>query len=99
MGLFILKCLINKYLNKNKKKIYICFVDLKKAFDSIWRNGLMYKILELGIGEKMYNILKNQMRNTNSSFKYNNLNSSFFNIDKGVRQGDSRSPTLFNIFI
>ncbi len=59
----------------------------------------MYNFFKLGIGEKMYNILKDQMRNTNSSFKYNNLNSSFFNIDKGVIQGDSLNPTLFNIFI
>jgi hypothetical protein len=35
--IFILKTLINKYLHKLKSKLYVCFVDFKKAFDSIDR--------------------------------------------------------------
>ena len=31
-----LKTLIDKYLNRNQK-LYICFVDFRKAYDSIWR--------------------------------------------------------------
>ena len=50
--LFILKSLINKYLHKNKKKIFVCFVDLQKAFESVWRNGLMYKLLKLEMEKK-----------------------------------------------
>jgi hypothetical protein len=34
-SIFVLKSLINKYIHKNKKKIYACFVDLRKAFDSV----------------------------------------------------------------
>jgi hypothetical protein len=37
--IFILKTLINKYLHKLKSKLYVCFVDFKKAFDSIDRNA------------------------------------------------------------
>jgi len=33
-------------VNTNKQKIYGCFIDLKKAFDSVWRLGLLYKILQ-----------------------------------------------------
>ena len=40
-SIFILKSLISKYLKKNKGKIYACFVDLRKAFDSLWHNGLI----------------------------------------------------------
>ena len=43
-SLFILKTLINKYLHKNKKKLYLCFVDFQKAFDSVWRDGLLKQI-------------------------------------------------------
>ena len=28
-----------------------CFVDFKKAFDSIWREGLLYKFIEVVLGE------------------------------------------------
>ena len=30
--IYILKTLINKYLNKCKKNLYVCFVDFKKGF-------------------------------------------------------------------
>lgn len=88
-SLFILKSIINKYIHKNKKKLYVCFIDLKKAFDSLWRKGLMYKLLKCGIGTNMYNILKAQFNNTISAIKYSNNHSNFFKILRGVRQGDS----------
>ena len=35
---FILMSVIQKYLCKKKGKIYVCFVDFQKAFDSIHRS-------------------------------------------------------------
>lgn len=55
---FILKTIVNKYLTSNTKKLYVCFVDLKKAFDLVWHEGLFLKMLELGIGGNMYKIIK-----------------------------------------
>ena len=41
------------------KKYLDAFIDLKKAFDSGWRLGLLYKILQnQNIGSKLYNIIK-----------------------------------------
>ena len=38
---FTLKTLIDKHTVQNKNnKIYACFVDFKKAFESVWQNGL-----------------------------------------------------------
>lgn len=98
-SIFILKSLINKYIHKDKKKLYICFVDLRKAFDSVWREGLMFKLMKTGVGKQFYNIVKEQYEKTESSIKYDNLSSEYFSISRGVKQGDSLSPTLFNIFI
>jgi hypothetical protein len=39
-SLFVLKTLINKYVHKNKRKLFVCFVDLQKAIDSVWRNEI-----------------------------------------------------------
>jgi len=46
-NLFIIDTLLSKYLTDNKR-LYSCFVDFKKAFDSVWREGLRYKLLESG---------------------------------------------------
>ena len=64
--MFILKGLINKYCVKNKEKLYTCFVDFRKAFDSVWREALLLKLLKLGIGGNFYWLLKHMYNNTNS---------------------------------
>jgi hypothetical protein len=45
---FILKTIIKKYIYKEKRKVYACFVDFKKAFDSVWRQALLYKNTQIG---------------------------------------------------
>ena len=99
-SLFILKTLINKYVNSEKQKIFGCFVDLKKAFDSVWRLGLLYKIIkEQTIGIKLYNVIKGMYMHTEASVKSNENLSNYVQINRGVKQGDSLSPTLFNLYI
>ena len=42
----------------NNKKIYACFVDFKKALDSVWHDGLIYKLLDNKIGGRFYDLIK-----------------------------------------
>jgi hypothetical protein len=63
-SLFMLKTLIDKYLHKNKKKLYLCFVDVQKAFDSVWRGGLLCKLANIGIGKYFYSTVKNMLSKT-----------------------------------
>ena len=34
------KTLVNRYVNDKKGKLYACFIDLKKAFDSVWHQAI-----------------------------------------------------------
>ena len=43
-----LKTIVDKYTKKNKVRIYACFVDLRKAFDTVCRDLLLHKISCLG---------------------------------------------------
>ena len=38
--IFTLRTLIEKYSHHHNQKVYACFVDFKKAFDSVWHEGL-----------------------------------------------------------
>ena len=43
--LLTLKTVVNKYVSDKKgKRLYTCFIDFKKAFDSVWHKGLFYKL-------------------------------------------------------
>ena len=55
----IINNLIKKYCHKEGKKIYSCFVDFAKAFDTIPRDMLFKKIFNYGIKGKFFNIIKN----------------------------------------
>ena len=54
----ILYNLINDYCHKRGLKLYGCFVDFSKAFDSIPRDKMFKKLLDIGITGKFYNIIK-----------------------------------------
>ena len=98
--LFIIKTLMDKYINKEKASIYACFVDFRKAFDSIWHNGLFLKLLENGVKGKFYNVIKSLYLNSESCIKlWNGRRSDFFYCASGVKQGEPLSPTLFNLYI
>ena len=59
--IFCLKTLIEKYASRPNLKLYTCFVDFRKAFDSVARDALFYKISSLGIGGCYFKTLKTCM--------------------------------------
>ena len=90
-----------KYYKNARKKLYIAFIDFHKAFDKLWRIGLLTKICNLKIGGNVYKLIKSMYSGNTSQVRINNgtkLTPSF-PCEIGVRQGDSLSPTLFNIFV
>ena len=39
------------------KKTYAFFLDVQKAYDTVWRNGLWVKMCELGVRGKMWRVM------------------------------------------
>ena len=95
----IVKTLLNKYLHKLKKPIYACFVDFSKAFDSVWRDGLFQKLHKLGVNGNILKNIKHMYSTTQFCVRKDNCISNHTANNKGVQQGDSLCPTLFNIYI
>ena len=84
-----------------KKKTILCiFIDLEKAFDSIWKKGLIAKLFKLGITGYILRLIDHFL----SSRKVNlNINGSTGNyrqtLDVGLPQGSVLSPILFRIYL
>ena len=98
-ALLILGNLIEFYCKRNSKYIFGCFVDFKKAFDSIPRRILFQKLLNYGINGKFYDCLVNIYSNDIACIKVDNYLTPSFIANQGVKQGCILSPTLFNIFL
>ena len=95
---FVLNELINIYLHK-KERLYCCFIDYKKAFDTINRCALWGKVIENGINGKILKVIYNMYENAKSCVKQQSLISGLFSCNMGVRQGENLSPLLFAIFL
>ena len=98
--MFILRTLVDKYVKKLKSPLYVCFVDFKKAYNSVWRQALMFKLLSQNVSGMFFKIVKAMYINNNICVKINNcVRTSFLKSNVGVLQGDSLSPLLFNLYI
>ena len=97
--IFTIKTILNKYINECKKQVYACFVDFSKAFDIVWRSGLFKKILNLGIGGKLYYVLKYMYSNSRFVVRKHNTVSNAGISGQVVRHGDGLRPILFNVFV
>ena len=96
----VLNHLIKKKRSKKGGKLFACFIDFEKAFDSIDRNILWGKLEKMGLDGKFVRMLKCMYECVEMRVKVgmNGVSESFF-ADRGVRQGCKLSPLLFALFI
>ena len=96
--IYSLYSVINKR-KLNKHSTFACFVDAKKAFDTVNRDCLWYKLLTMGISGKMFHAVKSLYDNVKCAVKVNDVITPFLDVILGVKQGCKLSPTLFAIYI
>ena len=84
--LFVLNSVIDLY-KKNDKKVYACFVDFQKAYDTIWRSGLFYKLIKYRFSQKIIFLLKSVYDRVVSAVKVKSGLTATFTPLVGVRQG------------
>ena len=96
--IFLLRSIIKTYTTKNNK-LFTCFVDFSKAFDSIWREALIEKLGNIGIHGPFLQILNSMYQTTTNSLIYKEYLTPIFNSDIGVKQGDCLSAVLFILYI
>lgn len=96
--IFQLTQAVHNGFQENKHTAAI-FIDLQKAYDKVWRKGLLYKMQKQGIQGKMYNWVKNFLTDRTMATKINNAISKKTCIEDGLPQGSALSCTLFLIYI
>ena len=84
---------------QEKKKVVSVFFDLTTAFDKVWREGLLLKILESGVSGKMYRWIQCFLHHRSARVKLDGYLSKSVKMREGVPQGGVISPTLFLLYI
>ena len=97
--IFTLTTCIEKYVTKGRKRIYSCFVDYAKAFDSVCREALLYKLWKMGVQGQFFDCIQHMYTNSSAKVKLLNKLSDKIDIICGTEQGHPMSPELFKCFI
>lgn len=95
--IFALTNIVEKYISKGNN-LYACFVDLRKAFDTVWRDGLIHNIKLNGIGGNFLKVLVSMYEDVRFCVKIEGSVTESFNTNIGVKQGCALSHKLFNIY-
>ena len=96
--LFTLRILMEK-AREYHQPLYMCFIDLQKAYDSVSREAL-WRILRtsFNLPQKVLTIIQALHRDSMASVRAYGKTSEEFQISSGVRQGCILAPTLFNLY-
>ena len=93
--IFILKSILKR---RKYGTTYCCYIDVKKAYDSVWRTGLWKRLWDEGIKGKFWRIIKNFYRKTECKIRLGSTLTEKFETKIGVKQGGVISPILFSIY-
>jgi hypothetical protein len=90
----------NMYKNLDSgKSITIIYLDISKAFDRVWHEGLIFKLQTIGVCGSLLQWLKSYLSHRRQKVVIKGNSSSWFNTNAGVPQGSILGPLLFLIFI
>ena len=80
-------------------EISLVFLDISKAFEKVWHEGLLYKLKSMDISGQLYNLLENYLSGRFQRVALNGKTSTWRPVLAGVSQGSIMGPLLFLIYI
>ena len=97
-ALFMVRMLQEKY-GRKKRKLYMCFVDLEKAFDRVPRSVIAWALRKKGVNERLVEAVMQLYDGAKTRVKVGRGMSEAFDVGVGLHQGSVLSPFLFAIVI
>ena len=83
----------------NGHEVRSVFLEMSKAFDKVWHNGLIFKLKQNGISGNLLSTLTDFLTLRKQRVVLNGQISSWSNIESGVPQGSILGPLLFLNYI
>lgn len=88
-------------INANKarrKSTGMVLIDMEKAFDSVWHNGLLFKLEKVGTPTYLIKLISSFLKDRSFTVCVNGIQSSSKPIPAGLAQGSVISPLLYAVY-
>ena len=73
------------------------FLDISKAFDKVWQEGLIYKLKSMEVSDSLLKLFQSFLTNRFQRVLLNGQTSEWLPVRAGVPQGSILDPRLFLI--
>ena len=80
-------------------EIRAVFLDISKAFDKVWHDGLLFKLNQNRISGSLLKLFEDYLRDRKQRVVLNAPYSDYSSIESGVPQGSVVGPLLFLVYI
>jgi len=84
---------------KNKETCVIVYLDLEGAYDGVWHQGLIHKLIQLGVGKTYVRWIRSYLKERTGKVMLGTDESDLTQIKCGLPQGAVLSPMLFNLML
>ena len=78
--------------------VYVCLLDARKAFDSVWQAGLFFKLHNAGMDKKIWRLLMKLYVDFQCSVRVGHITSKWFKALQGIIQGGPFSMMNYQMF-
>ena len=90
---------LQELARKKQIPLYVCFIDLTKAYDSVDRTLLWTVLARFGVPQIMTSVIRQFHDGMRACVRLDDrVCSRWFAVEQGLRQGCVLAPLLFNIF-
>ena len=97
--LFLINEIHKAFENPKSLELRAVFLDISKAFDKVWHDGLLFKLKQNGVSGKLLKFFESYLHNRKQRVCLNGFHSDSSAIESGVPQGSVLGPLLFLVYI
>ena len=91
---------LQELARKKRIPLYVCFIDLTQAYDSVDRTLLWTVLARFGVPQNMISVIRQFHDGMRACVRLDDRTcSGWFAVEQGPRQGCVLAPPLFNIFV